>query len=156
MDWSTQHSQHFCRRSWTRSKISYLADEVRALLLVLLGDDDGTLEGGVIDLASLQLGHDLETALLLAVLVEGEGVVLLLRLARLALGLVTCGGSVGGGCVGRSGPSIGTIGGTGPLVGLSRGVGNGGSLGLELGVALVTTPALVDLLVRIAVGLKIG
>ena len=111
-----------------------LADEVGTFLFVLLGDDDGVLPDGVValvGLAGLQLGDDIEVLLLLEVLVEGEGVVLLLRLALAAgaaLGLLAFGGSLTLGR-GGSGPSVGGSLSGAPPVG-------GGGLGLCLRVGL--------------------
>ncbi len=138
---------------------TYLADEVRGVLLVLLGNDDGILECGIIDLPGLELGDDVQTALLLAPLVEGEGVVLLLgltRLTRLATfalaGLLAIGGGdLGSGSLaGGSTPSISVVSGVAPLAVLCSGINGGTSLGLELGDRLVSAPALVDLLLGVA------
>jgi hypothetical protein len=164
-----------------------LANKVGILFLVL-GERDGTLEGvlsAVVGLAGgLQLGDSGVLLLLLGkVLLEGQGVVLLLGLS-LAAGATFPGLTFGGGSSGvsgRSGPSIdvGIRGRGGPSVdagsrstpvtsgssrvagpvvcsGLDSGICSSSLLYLELGVAFVTTPGLVDLLVRVGfTGLRV-
>ena len=134
-------------------RFAHLADEVGALLLILLGDDNGVLEGSVIDLTALELWHNVNVRLLLAVLVEGKSVILLLRLARLALSLLSSSSAFGGGCIGRRGPSVGAVRGVAPLI-LGSGISDSGGLSLELRGAFISAPALVDLLVRVAGNIK--
>ena len=142
---------------------SYLANEVGAFLLVLLGDDDGVLPDGVVafvSLASLELGDDVERLLLLEVLVESEGGVLLLIVAlaagatfRLLLFANRSNGLLGGALEGY-GPHIGTGGGTPAVASGGRflvlSIGISGNLGLQLGGALIAAPTLVNLLLRVA------
>lgn len=142
--------------------MTYLAHEVCILILILLADDDGILESGVVylDLASFELGHDLKAAFLLAVLVKSEGVVLLLRLARLATfafsGLLASTSTssstssvLNGTLSWSSAPSISLAARGSPVVVLCGGVSGSTSLSLEFGNRLISAPALVDLLVRV-------
>lgn len=136
-----------------------------SLLLLVLGEGDGILEdviGAIVGLAGLELGDNGVLVLLLGkVLVEGEGVVLLLGLsvpAGTTLRLGLCVGGFGGN---RGGPGVGGGFGTCPVGGgglaaplcascLGGGIYDSSLLGLELGVAVIASPGLVELLVRIA------
>jgi len=150
---------------------TYLANKV-GILLFVLGKGDGIFPDVVVcsfvGLASVfELGDEAVLFLLLSdILVEGEGIVVLLWLAlsaRAAFGFsgIGIGGrsssvcrdgpSVGGGCrssspVTRSSARIGA-----PLVGrLCSGIYLCGSFGFEFSVAIGTAPGLLDLLVRVA------
>jgi hypothetical protein len=142
-----------------------LANKVGVLLLTL-GESNSILEdviSTIVSLADLELGNNGILLLLLSeVFLESEGVVLLFRLAlpaRAALGLglgVSGRGSPGFSRSISSGstPSIsgsGISAGVGPVVGTSFNGSICGSslLDLELGVSVIATPGLVDLLVRI-------
>lgn len=136
---------------------AYLADEVGILLFGLLADDNGILPDGIVSLVSLaglQLGDNVELLLLLQVLIQSEGVILLLFLAaRTAFSLVALGGSGSLSTLSRGSPYVVVSGGAPALSGrgsLGLGIGLGSCLDLELGVGLVAAPALVDLLVRVA------
>ena len=145
---------------WSRSrrglvedrKSAYLANKVSVLIFILLGNDDRILEVRVVDLAGLELGNNVKGLLLLQVLVESESVVLLLGLAGLAaLSLLgRCRRALSGGLT-RSGPGITLARGAGPLVLLGSRIGGGSSLSVQLGDGLITTPTLVNLLLRIAI-----
>lgn len=133
----------------------YLADEVSGLILVLLGDDNGILPDGVIALVrltSFQLRDNFKALALLEVLVQSEGVVLLLDLPLAATavlgGLLSLNSSIAGSGGGVPLRDVGCAPGVTSLLG--GGIVLGGSLRLQLGVALITAPALVDLLVRVA------
>lgn len=137
-----------------------LSNEVSGILLVLLVHNDSVLPDRVITfvrLASLQLRDNVKLCLglLLQVFVEGEGVVLLLLATRFPLSLLSIctRRSIGGSSIS---PSIGAGSRFPPGVGVGcarsfdLSVGLGSSLCLELGVAFISAPALVNLLVGVA------
>ena len=147
-------------------------------MLFVLGKGDGIFPDVVVcslvGLAGVfELGDEAVLFLLLSdVLVEGEGVVVLLGLALSAraafgFGSIGVGGSrrssiggdgpgVCGGCRGGSPVGGGSSAGIGaPLVGLCSSIYLCGSLGLEFSVAIGAAPRLLDLLVRVT-GMGLG
>lgn len=138
---------------------SYLADEVGIVLFGLLADDYSILPDGVItliSLASLKLGDNVKLLLFLLgeILVKGESVVLLfLPARRTAFSFFALGGGSSFSAFDRGRPDISSSGLT-PAVGsggsLCLSISLSGGLCLQLGVALVTAPSLVDLLLRVA------
>lgn len=134
---------------------THLADEVCAVLLVLLGDNDGILPDAVISLVrltGLELGDNLKFGflLLLEILVQSQGVVFFLSLTtRATFSLVGLGSTFRRNSTLLSGSVPGRVSGL-AAGGLDLSVGLGSGLSLELGVAFVATPALMNLLVGIA------
>ena len=151
---------------------TYLANKV-GILLFVLGKGDGifpdVVVGSLVCLAGVfELGNEAVLFLLLSnILVEGEGIVILLGLAFSAsaafgFGSIAAFGSRRG-VIGRGSPSVSggcrssspvsscsaRIG--APFVGgLCSGIYFCGSLGFEFSVAVCTAPGLLDLLVRVA------
>ena len=142
---------------------AYLANEVRIFVLILLGNDGGTLPDGVVTFVSfpgLQLGDDVKLLLLLLldVLVEGEGIILFFWLA-IATAATFCGliafsrGSRSGiagwnlSCtpgIGGWGSPAGFVGGC--ATGLNCSIGCTSILSLEFGVSFIAAPSLMQLL----------